>query len=237
MQVRFIRLIDELFQDMPQNRKTLEMKEEIVHNLMEKYHDLVAEGKSEEASFNIAAASVGDINELIGAWGPGKAPEPRFEEERNDSGYANPSSYTWDGAEDSAEEMPPEQARHRWASVTALAAMLMVLSPAPVIFMGRQMGLLLMFCMIAAATGLLVYSYATRRREAEAQEERGTPREMTKEQKKALSSLSGAFWCLTVAVYFVVSFYTRAWHISWIIFLIAAAVSNIVHAYFNLKGK
>lgn len=41
-------------------------------------------------------------------------------------------------------------------------------------------------------------------------------------------SLIGAFWCLTVTVYLIVSFATFAWHITWIIFPLAVAIQQAV---------
>ena len=41
------------------------MKEEILQNLTEKYNDLLSDGKSEVAAYNIAVAGIGDISELI----------------------------------------------------------------------------------------------------------------------------------------------------------------------------
>lgn len=57
--------MDHLFQDVPNTKKAVEVKEEILQNIVDKYHDLVAEGKSEEAAYNIAIASIGDLDELL----------------------------------------------------------------------------------------------------------------------------------------------------------------------------
>ena len=57
--------MDRLFSQAKPTRSTVELKEEMLQNLIEKYHDLLAEGKSEEAAYNIAIASVGDISELL----------------------------------------------------------------------------------------------------------------------------------------------------------------------------
>ena len=57
--------MDHLFQDIPNTKKAVEVKEEILQNIVDKYHDLVAEGKSEEAAYNIAIASIGDLDELL----------------------------------------------------------------------------------------------------------------------------------------------------------------------------
>ncbi len=49
------------------------------------------------------------------------------------------------------------------------------------------------------------------------------------EKRKAYLS---AFWLIVVAVYFLISFATHAWFITWIIFLIAAAMEQILKAAF-----
>jgi hypothetical protein len=55
------------------------------------------------------------------------------------------------------------------------------------------------------------------------------------ESDKMLKAISGSLWLLTVAIYIVISFLTGAWHITWIIFLIAGAVNTIIKALFDLK--
>jgi hypothetical protein len=43
--------------------------------------------------------------------------------------------------------------------------------------------------------------------------------------------LTGAFWSLAVTLYFIISFWTFAWHITWIIFPLAAAVQQAVKLF------
>lgn len=52
----------------------------------------------------------------------------------------------------------------------------------------------------------------------------------------AYGAVNGAVWALTLTAYFVISFLTGAWYISWLIFIIGGAVSNIVKAVFDLKS-
>ena len=47
------------------------------------------------------------------------------------------------------------------------------------------------------------------------------------EMKKAVES---GFWILVVAAYFLLSFLTHRWDITWLIFLVAPAVWGILHA-------
>lgn len=233
MQIRMLREIDAMFESAPQNRKTLEVKEEMLQNLMEKYHDLLAEGKSEEAAFNIAIASVGDISDLLAEL---QQPPPRV---AHFDDLDDAATYT----DDQRTGAGIDYARHHKAAVVAIAAMLFILSPAALILFGGTAGILLLLCMVAGATGLLVYYGMTaeksnRETPGEAEPESGKKKEKrSKEEKKLLDSLTSALWLITVALYFVISFQTHAWHISWIIFLIAAAASNVLHAMFDIFRK
>ena len=51
--------MDEVFKDISPTKKSVELKEEILQNLIDKYHDLINEGKSPEAAYNISIASIG----------------------------------------------------------------------------------------------------------------------------------------------------------------------------------
>ena len=55
------------------------------------------------------------------------------------------------------------------------------------------------------------------------------------ENKSLMSAVNGAVWALTLTLYFVISFLTGAWYISWLIFIIGGAVSNIIKAVFDLR--
>lgn len=50
-------------------------------------------------------------------------------------------------------------------------------------------------------------------------------------------SASTALWMLIVIAYFLVSFLTHAWHITWLIFLIGVAIEQIVKICFELRRK
>ena len=65
MENRLREYMDDLFGEIPPTKQAVELKEEILQNLIDKYHDLLAEGKSPEAAFNISVASVGDVDELM----------------------------------------------------------------------------------------------------------------------------------------------------------------------------
>jgi hypothetical protein len=207
--------MDQLFDEAPQNKKTFDLKEEMLQNLIDKYNDLLAEGKSEELAYNLAISSVGDISELLADL----QDTPRMRAEM---------------------EQAYERRRQRSAIFVSVAVALYILCVVPCILIPNGViGPVLMFLMIALATGLLIYNNMTKARypkldDTMVQEFREWKASNGK-QNQAFEALSGALWALTVAIYLLISFWTMAWHITWIIFLIAAAVNAMIKAIFDLK--
>lgn len=123
--------IDTLFAEAPKTAAMEELKEEMLQNLLDKFQDLLAEGKTEQEAYDIAIASVGDVSDLIG-----KVAQP-------------------DGG---AQNSPNPAAHIRNGLITAAAVMLYVLCFVPYLFVGSgSLATTLMFSMIALATGLLIW--------------------------------------------------------------------------------
>ena len=200
--------VESLFMDAPRTRKTVELKEEILQNLYDKYDDLLREGKTEEAAYNIAVAGVGDISALL-------------EELERSEGL---------------QDVPDQKARRRSALLVSIAVAMYILAVIPCVLW--EYGVLVMFVMVALATGLLTYNNMTRpryvRREDTVVEDFKEWKTHTSNRHQVYKALSSALWSLTVVLYFVVSFWTMAWHITWIIFLIASAVNSVLRAIFDL---
>lgn len=65
MEERLVNHIDILFYSMPQNENTQDVKEEILQNSIDKYHDLLDEGNDPETAYSKTVASIGDIHSLF----------------------------------------------------------------------------------------------------------------------------------------------------------------------------
>ncbi|MEA4970783.1 MAG: permease prefix domain 1-containing protein [Candidatus Pelethousia sp.] len=217
MEAKLRAYVESLFEQAPNTRKAYELKEEMIQNLVEKYHGLCDEGKSEEVAYNIAVSSIGDTSELIaGLSGVQAALTPE-----------------------------EEQRRRRYAILTALAIGLYIIAVIPIIALSPMgyaiLGLALMLAFVAAATGILVYVSMTKPRYRRAED---TIVEEFKEWKSSKDSrnevwksISAALWMLIVIAYLLTSFLTGAWHITWIIFLIGTALEQIAKAVFQLLKK
>ncbi len=112
--------------------------------------------------------------------------------------------------------------------------------PVPIILLQDVAGLLLLFVFVAGATGLLIYQHMNKpvfladEDETVANEFKQW-RESTGRNRQMLKAISSALWTLALIVYFLWSFSSRAWHITWLIFPIAGALSAILKAAMDLK--
>ncbi len=123
------------------------------------------------------------------------------------------------------------------AFMLALAVALYILSLLPVIIFddNERLGPSLMFVMIAVATAIIIYRAAAfKKYDAKADAEIETKAEENG-KNTVKNSIKSAIWALCIVAYFVVSFSTNAWYVTWVIFIIGAALSNIVNAAFSLR--
>ena len=213
--------MDHLFRDVKPTRKSVELKEEILQNLVDKYHDMIAEGRTPEAAYNIAVASIGDMDELLAGL------------------HGAPSSESLPATKDAL-----DKGRRKSAVLISVAVMMYIMSVLPPILLSdtvfeNKLAPALMFIMIAVATALLIYNNLTKpryqRTDDSIVEEFKEWQEQTDSSRRAMRALSSALWAVIVVIYIVVSFWTMAWHITWVIFLIGVAVEGILKAIFELK--
>ncbi len=208
------RYIDGLFQDVPQTKNVVELKEEMLQNLIEKYMDLINEGKGEEAAFNIAVAGIGDINELV-----------------------NDMNKTKNTADMAAH-------KQKAAMLTSVAVMLYILSIVPIlIFLGNPFyflnGVIGFIVMITFATGILIYNGMTKPNyemvEDTMVEEFKAWKTNRANRRSTRMSVSVALWSMILALYFIISFSSYAWHITWVIFVIGVAIEALINIFTSIK--
>jgi hypothetical protein len=122
--------IDTIFADAerraPRNEKVRELKEEMLQNLMDRYDDLVAAGKSPAAAYNVAIAGVGDISELLDS-----VVAESGATYADDAGFSDSPSAAMNGAKKrplNAEELETvRRYKSRSAVITAVAVAMYIL--------------------------------------------------------------------------------------------------------------
>lgn len=210
MREQLIQYVELLFAGTPDAE---DMQQEILQNTLDRYDDLIEQGKTPEAAYRLAISGIGDINEVLGT--PTMA-EPVAAPEKVETDYRG---------------RPLPSARKK--AMRAVGIGLYICCVIPVIALGNigdgVLGVCLMFLMIAAATVLMILSSSGEKEE----EEETVKSEPQSELYKAIQSIWGL---LTLGLYLGVSFWSGAWYITWLIFPIMGAIRGIVKAILDLKG-
>ena len=179
-------------------------KQEILQNTLDRYDDLIAEGKTPEAAYRLAITGIGDINEILG---------------RKDTVLpAAPAA-----AEQRETDTPTKKL------LRAIAVGLYILCPLPLIVLGNMgmgvFGLCGLLCFVAVATVLIILG--SKKSDDSSRQKEEDDDEPKSELGKSISSL---IWAIGLAVYLIVSFLTMAWHITWVIFPILGAINALACA-------
>lgn len=192
-----------------------DVRQEILQNTLDRYDDLVAQGKSPESAYRQAISGIGDISEILSG-------EQTF--------TASPRT----------NEPEPEADTPTKKLLRTIAIALYILCAAPLIILSEfgmgNLGLCCTLAVVAVATVLILLGKKNGPGEdtqehtasAQAQETSESPRQ---ELRKSIKSL---IWAIGLAAYFIVSFSTGAWYVTWVIFPIIGAVQGLVIACLDL---
>ena len=186
-----------------------DMKQEILQNTLDRYDDLIAEGKVPEAAYRMAISGIGDINEILGTT-PVSASVP---------------------SRAVAPEQEVDEEKRKKLRATAIA--LYILCPIPLFLtseLGNEvLGLCILLSIVAVATALIIMSS-----KKETEETRKVSVSLTPQQKMR-KSIKSTINTIGLVFYFLISFFTRMWHITWLIFPIMAALWQLIEAILDLK--
>lgn len=191
-----------------------DMKQEILQNTLERYDDLLAQGKTPEAAYRLAISGIGDISELLG---------------------------TQENAEPTPIEPTPLPAKKSPVSpvkriLKGLAIFLYIISPIPLFVLDwigmSELGLCGTIVICAVATAILVIIGAT----DSAKEDKRSTEKVEKSENPLYKAIGALITTVGIIAYFLVSFTTAAWYITWVIFPLIGAVKGLLKAIFDLTG-
>ena len=190
-----------------------EIREEILQNTMERYDDLIDQGKSPEAAYRLAISGIGDVNEILST-GVRQA-------------FVQPAPVP---VYDEKEEKERKMKR-------AVAIGMYIASPIPLIALGNigdgTIGLCLTLLLVAAATALLLMNRD--KHEADEDEDESKAAEENSPAHKLKDGIGSLIWAIGLAVYLIISFATKAWYITWVCFPIIACVNGLLDAIIDLR--
>jgi len=188
-----------------------DIQQEILQNTLDRYDDLIAEGKVPEAAYRLAITGIGDISEILGTSAQ-STPVPQVPRQP-----------------ESEPDTPVKK------MMRAVAVGLYILCAIPVIVLSEMgmeiLGLCGTLCIAAVATVMIILG--SKKDPEESLEE--FKRELTPEEEvnKSIGSIIGA---IGLGAYLIVSVMTRAWHLTWVIFPLTSAAKHVVLACLSPEG-
>ena len=186
-----------------------DIKQEILQNTLDRYDDLVAQGKVPEAAYRLAIAGIGDINEILGTNVPRNA-------------VSHPVTKEDD------EDTPTKKL------LRAVAVGLYILCPLPLIVLGDMgmdtLGLCGTLAIVAVATVLIMLGAKKENKESQKEKENDNRTPLQK-------GISALIWALGLAVYILWSFTSGAWYATWVIFPILAALDSLLTVLLKQKEQ
>ena len=189
-----------------------EIKQEILQNTLDRFDDLVQQGKSPEAAYRLAISGIGDINEILGASvnstaSPAPVVNPIIQPETDD-------------------EIKRKKTR-------AVAIALYIVCALPLIVLSdfglNNLGLCLTLALVACATYLMVITGKN-----DDDDEEDDDKSSNEPKHPLKESIGNIIWIGGLILYFALSFYSGAWNITWLLFPIMACVRGLSDAIIDL---
>ena len=212
------RYLTMIFANVPKSRKATELKQELFANLLERYENYVQDGKSSEEAYKLTVESIGNTDELLSSVTPDENLQNKI---------------------DNYKKMKAGNIAISVALYFIAAAVLIGFSTFSEILgkdedMGAIIGLISLLVICAVATAIIIYTNISIPKEVEPyvkDVENNSPDRSTK-RGKLYASILELFWLLVTVLYLGISFLTGAWHITWLIWIIAAIIEKAIKLFY-----
>jgi len=211
MREQLIQYVNLLFAGAPD---ACDIKEEILQNTLDRYDDLVSQGKTPEAAYSLAISGIGDLSEILRSR-PVNAPV-----------YAEAAKTT--------QLSQPDSDPLYKKILRIVAIFLYIICMIPLIILSEMgmdtIGLCGTLSIVAVATVALLTG-----KKSGSQTSQKNTEETVSARQELRKSVHSIVWAIGLAAYFIVSFLTNAWYITWVIFPLIGCVNGLINACIDLK--
>lgn len=292
--------IRQLFAELPQNTfspETLADQEaKTLRQAMDRYHDLIMEGKKPEIAYEIVLSHIGKTEDILQELEQAEALHRKLNEQKFTTEQLNHAAKrsgilqalavflyinctipplllsstafittlapglllamiaiatallvynantrlphpTTQGQ--SAEEQA--KVRRKSALLKSIGVFLIILAAVPaVLFSYNEIGAAAIPVLVGLGVGCLIYDKNTRPRDCTGEQACAAYEKWEEKQSREriiIRTVNCVIWLATVALYILLSVATQAWYATWLIFLLAAAITNIIKAVVRKRGK
>lgn len=191
-----------------------DIKQEILQNTLDRYDDLIAQGKTPQAAYSVAISGIGDISELL-----------------SQNSIPVPEQYVPSTKYEAGQSRKMDE--NTKTLLHAISTALYILCPAPLFLLGGfgngGLGLCGLLLFVAAATLLRSICGKEITKKQRSEENTPTPQQSL---RKGIRSLVRT---ISFVIYLAISFLTGAWEYTWIIFVMVPAIQGLITACMDLK--
>lgn len=199
--------IEALFDSAPATTRVREAKEELLAGCLDKYEDLLAQGKTPDEAYISVISGIGDVDELLRALGQIEVEDPRGQKYNMRALYISAGVF-----------------------LIFLGVAVAVLIGH---FFGEMFGGITIMLILAAAAAVLIYGISTTKINlprpgisltASIQEQmldggKG---------KSMLGAVTSAMWSIITLIYLCAGFFFGWWHPGWLIFVLGAVLQSFI---------
>ncbi len=192
-----------LFENVPQTKRVKEAREELLAGCIDKYLDLIKSGKTNEEAFFEVIAGIGDVDELLRTIVKMEKFDPTIVEDQKRK-YDTISEKVKAQVTRDKSSLKPAIISSMW-SFTVILYMIISFTT----HYWHVTWLIFVFAsVIQTVIGYIFAPSHTKHRHIHA-----------------------IIWTSTTFLYFVISFFTGRWYITWVIFLIAVCIQQAFNLY------
>lgn len=220
MNTKITNYVNVLFAEVPRSKRASELKEELLSNMSERFEDYIAQGKTETQAYSLVVSNMGDLDALLEE----VMPNADFKKEA-------------------------QNYRTRNAKNTAIGVSMYILGAAILIgfagigeYLGLEdafamLGVVILLVLAAIATGLIVYTHMSTPQEYKDydQQEQKERRLYATTGGKVFESLMSIYWLIVTLIYLAISFFTGKWGTTWMIWVLAGILSEIIKVIFEMR--
>ncbi len=204
MEERIKNYIESVFRGVPQTEHSESIKNEILQNLLDKYHDLKNEGRNDEEAYAIAISSGGDLSDIVADLKSGSTSAEKIHQKIQQNagqGHYNTRKLT-----------KRERKKIELLNSVLWPITIFVYFFYSILVDGAWSYSWIIFLITPSIESFYKYTV------------------IKSNEKIKNRALSSCLWTSVTAFYFIISFITHRWGITWLIFIFGIAVSNIIKA-------
>lgn len=235
MKKELMQYIDTLFDDVPENDLSKDLKDEITSDMMSRYDDCLKKGMSPAAAYAESIKGLGNVDRLIEDVKQKSvtvSPEQGFSVQYYDAEPSFASGKFGAAFERFFRYIKPENEKVIHGTMISVMWLLITIFYFVGSFITGLWNVTWIIFLVGAVLTLFIdLLFGINKYRREPYSEKAAKRLY----RKITGAFSGTLWLCTTIAYFIISVITGWYNITWLIFIVAAIIQIIMSSFFKLQ--